>query len=79
MNKYKVDFFSLCPENKIRIHYLLVIEIESVVSVEELLSCVSSYHLCYHEEIADDLHSRFGGKQTIVAEHHGVTIETTRS
>jgi hypothetical protein len=29
--------------------------------------------------VADELLAAFGGVQTLVADHHGVTIETTRA
>jgi hypothetical protein len=33
----------------------------------------------YHENIADLLLEKFGGKQQLVACHHGVVIKTERS
>jgi hypothetical protein len=32
----------------------------------------------YHENIADDLAAKFGGRQCLTAHHHGVDIETVR-
>jgi hypothetical protein len=68
MNTYKTEFFCLCPLNETRIKYFLEIATDEF----------KNYASGFHELIAEDLHKKFGGKQTLVADHHGVTIETTR-
>lgn len=78
VNKYTTNFFAICPVNKIRIEYELVIESTNLILVEELLSTVSSVDFCLHEKIADDLFNKYGGRQTLKAFHHGVLIETLR-
>lgn len=78
MNSYRVEFFAACPSNGARIHYRLRLDTSAVVMVEDILAAVSSAH-GYHEAIADGLSLQFGGRQTLTAEHHGVTIETTRT
>ena len=66
-----------CPNNGIRIRYELAIETTSVISVEAIIDKVESMS-GYHESIADELLLAFGGRQTLIAHHHGVTIQTTR-
>lgn len=78
MNTYRTKFFSQCPSNGVRIEYNLEIEAQAVILVEDILAHVSEYQTGYHEAIADSIHARFGGSQTIVANHHGVEIQTTR-
>ncbi|MES2958497.1 MAG: hypothetical protein V4792_09925 [Pseudomonadota bacterium] len=78
MNAYTTEFFATCPNNSIRIRYCLRIETREVLSVEDILTGLDLIDEGYHEEIADGLVTRFGGVQTLTADHHGVTIETTR-
>lgn len=78
MNTYKTKFFANCPENGIRVEYDLTINTGSVVKVEDLIEVVQGIGAGLHEDIADRLSARFGGTQTLVADHHGVTINTTR-
>lgn len=79
MNTYSTEFFCTCPINNIRIKYQLRIETTTVVPVEQLVAKIESLDAMFHEEIADVLIASFGGKQTIVADHHSVTIETVRT
>ena len=46
--------------------------------MEDILKEVEDIQKGFHEDIADRLQRRFGGSQTLVADHHGVRIETTR-
>lgn len=78
MNTYTTEFFCACPNNGIRIKYKLRIETRSVVPVEQLIAKIESFSEGFHEDIADELFSELGGKQTLVADHHSVTIETVR-
>ena len=78
LNTYTTEFFGYCPNNGVRIHYRLRIETVSVIRVEDILIFVRDV-TGYHEAIADDLLAQFGGKQTLSAYHHGVTIETSRT
>lgn len=79
MNAYTVNFYAACPNNSIRIAYRLRIESRCVISVEDIIAAVELTDEGYHEEIADQMLERFGGTQTLTADHHGVTIETTRA
>lgn len=78
MNSYSTEFFSLCPSNNVRIKYQLLIETDCVIMVEDVIDEVTLHDRGYHEAIADQLHRTFGGRQTLVADHHGVRIETLR-
>lgn len=78
MNAYTTEFFSNCPNNGLRIKYRLRIETSEVIPVEQIIAKVEGVSDSYHEELADELLLSFGGTQTLVADHHGVTIETTR-
>ena len=78
MNTYTTEFFCFCPVNKVRIKYTLRIETTDVIKVEDIIDEVQMHGRGFHEEIADQLASVFGGKQTMLADHHGVTIETVR-
>ena len=78
MNTYATEFFATCPVNGVRIKYLLRIETRYVVPVEKLIAFVSNLSTGLHEDFADLLLAAFGGKQTLTADHHGVTITTTR-
>ena len=77
MNIYELEFFSICPINKIRVKYEWKIETHRVIEVEKLIEAVAGIS-GFHESIADDLKKLFGGRQTIKAFHHGVTIRTER-
>lgn len=78
MNTYKTTFFAICPVNGIRISYSLAIRTGLVIEAEKIITEVESIKYGLHEDIADRLLSALGGTQTLVADHHGVTIETIR-
>lgn len=79
MNAYTTEFFTNCPNNGLRIKYRLRIETREVIPVEQITAKVEGISEGFHEEVADELLVAFGGVQTLVADHHGVTIETTRA
>ena len=79
MNTYTTSWFCKCPVNGIRILYTAKIETTEIIAVEELLAHIDQYYKDgFQELIATDLHEKFGGKQTITADHHSVIITTTR-
>lgn len=78
MNVYTTRFFSICPSNGVRVEYEISIETDKIIQVEDLVDAVTLLDRGYHEEIADQLFREFGGRQTIVADHHGVIIRSTR-
>lgn len=77
-NVYTTEFFAKCPSNGARIKYRLRIEALTMIRVESIVATVSGITEGYHEDIADALLS-LGGAQILTADHHGVTIETTRA
>lgn len=79
MNAYTTEFFTNCPNNGLRIKYRLRIETREIIPVEQITAKVEGISEGFHEEVADELLLAFGGVQTLVADHHGVTIETTRA
>lgn len=79
MNTYTTEFFAKCPNNGVRIKYTLCIETTRTLSVEDVVTAVETFKEGYHELIADKLIARFGGQQTMTADHHSVTIKTVRT
>jgi hypothetical protein len=79
VNIYKVSFFSRCPTNNIRITYDLTIKTKNIILVEDLINYLTNIDKKFHEDIADELLSVFGGYQTLQAEHHGVFLQTLRT
>ena len=78
MNAYTTEFFMNCPNNGLRVKYRLRIETHEMIPVEQITAKVESFSEGFQEEVADELLFAFGGAQTLIADHHGVTIETTR-
>lgn len=78
MNIYRYQFVTTCPVNGEQIIYKLEIQVGSKILVEHIKTACALHKSGYHEDIADDLHQRFGGLQTITANHHGVDIESKR-
>lgn len=78
MNTYRAEFHARCPANGARIHYRWTLATDKVVRVETINDALEAITRGFHEDIANDLHRAFGGQQTLIAEHHGVHIETTR-
>jgi hypothetical protein len=80
MNIYETSWYCKCPLNKIRVLYELKIESSDLIYVEKLMEYIETN--CkegFQEVIADEIKSHFGGKQTIKANHHSVTITTIRN
>jgi hypothetical protein len=78
-NTYGRQFVSCCPNNGVWILYTLSIVTDGrVIPVEDIVSAAEQIGSAYHEVIADKLHARFGGRQTLSAHHHGVDITTVR-
>lgn len=77
MNQYVHTFVVECPNNGMRVRYNLTITTPGRVLVEEIVEACSVSR-AYHEDLADTLHARFGGRQVMSAFHHGVWITTSR-
>jgi len=79
MNIYSRQFVADCPNNGQPIIYSLRIEtVDRMIQVEHIVTATALIKRGYHEQIADELHRRFGGRQALRAHHHGVDIETIR-
>jgi len=79
MNIYSRQFVADCPNNGQPIIYSLRIEtLDRMIQVEHIVTATTLIKRGYHEQIADELHRRFGGRQALRAHHHGVDIETIR-
>lgn len=78
LNSYTTKFFATCPNNGVRIEYTFNLRTQKVVQAEAFIAHVSEIQHGYHEQIADDLHAKYGDEQTLTADHHGVFIETYR-
>lgn len=60
------------------IKYRLKIKSAEVILVEGIVAECQSIAEGYHETIADRLFAKFGGQQTLKAQHHGVDIKSKR-
>jgi len=78
VNTYRTKFWARCPVNQQAIDYALRIDTGEVIPAERIREEVERIVSGLHEEIADGLHAKFGGSQTLTAHHHGVDIETIR-
>jgi hypothetical protein len=78
VNRYKIKFNAICPVNGDAIEYSLTIESSKMIPAESIKEAVDECTNGFHEAFADELHSKFGGKQFISAVHGGVLIETER-
>ena len=78
MNRYKTTFRVKCPNDDDSIDYMLIIESDEMIMVEDINKAINIKTGAFHESIADGLFALLGGKQTITARHQGVTITTHR-
>lgn len=78
MNIYTRKFVASCPNNGEPIIYTLRIETNRMIQVEHIVTATALIKEGFHEQIADQLFNRFGGRQMLEAHHHGVDIETVR-
>ena len=76
MNTYAYTFASVCPNNAEPIIYSLELQHKDKVLVEHIKTACALHSRGYQEDIAADLHQRFGGRLRLHANHHGVHIET---
>lgn len=78
MNIYQTKFVAECPANGARIFYDLTINTGLTIMVEDITGFLEEVTSDYHESIADRIFEKFGGIQTLKADHHGVSITTHR-
>lgn len=76
MNVYRYTFAAVCPNNGESIIYKLEIETRKRIFVEHIKTACALHKEGFQEDIAANLHERFGGVLTLQANHHGVDIET---
>lgn len=76
MNTYRYTFVASCPANGEQIIYSLALHHKDKILVEHIKTACALHCQGYQEDIAADLHARFGGLLTLRAMHHGVEIET---
>lgn len=76
MNTYRYKFVAACPANGESIVYSLTLRHQDKVLVEHIKTACALHREGYQEDIAADLHARFGGTLTLHAMHHGVEIYT---
>lgn len=76
MNTYRYTFIAACPGNGEQIIYSLELRQAKKVLVEHIKTACALHKQGHQEDIAADLHTRFGGHLTLRAVHHGVDIET---
>jgi hypothetical protein len=79
LNTYQTKFVLKCIVNQKPVEHSLTISTQEVIVVEDLLSFIKNLEPAFHEIIADKLAEQFGGKQVLVANHHGVIISTERA
>jgi len=76
LNIYRYTFIAACPCNGEQIVYFLELQHADMVRVEHIKTACALHREGFQEHIAQDLHSRFCGRLTLRAMHHGVEIET---
>lgn len=77
MNVYRQQFRATCPTNGRSVDYVLTIESPRMILVEDIQEATVEL-TGYHEDFANLLWQKFGGKQTLTAHHHGTDVETIR-
>lgn len=78
MNIYRARFSATCPNNGVVIEYDLTLVASRVIMVEAIIDKLAEFQTGFHEDLADVLHSEFGGLQKLQGYHHGVEIITLR-
>jgi hypothetical protein len=81
VNVYRQNFTGRCPFNGEDVAYHLRIESPTTIHAEHItfaIKCAFLEGAGLHEEIADALHAKVGGRQRISAWHQGVHILTVR-
>lgn len=78
MNVYRFRFHAVCPIDAAPIEYDAEISTYEVLSAEDLDAWAENVKSGFHEDFADDLHLKFGGRQRMSAKHGRVRIETVR-
>lgn len=77
MNIYRHQFVSKCPIDLEPIIYSLEIYKDDFISAEAIEKACK-VEMTLHENLANNLHREFGGRQVLKARHGRVDIETIR-
>lgn len=75
INRYNRSFACKCPTTGQPIIYHIATS-GKMIYVEHINTAL--LESAYHEQIADILHAKLGGQQTLTATHEGVLITTQR-
>lgn len=78
MNIYRHTFAATCPNDGDLIVYRLEIRSLCMIWVEHIKAATAIIKSGIQEQIADQLHDRFGGDLTLIGNHQGVEIESIR-
>lgn len=79
MNTYQYSFLAICPIDGDVIRYTLTIEHTKMIRAESIRDvCDNMPGRVMHEDLAAKLKRKLPGAHTLVAEHRGVLIRTTR-
>jgi len=79
VNVYSQKFTARCPVDGSIVDYSWTLHTCNTYMAEELRRIADGFAEGLHERIADALHGRFGGQQTLEATHAGdVHIKTLR-
>ncbi len=79
INRYNRSFACKCPTTGQPIIYHIAIATSGrMLYVEHINTAIALLESAYHEQIADILHAKLGGQQTLTATHEGVLITTQR-
>lgn len=77
MNIYRIQFVSECPINGEMVIYNLEISKDDFIAAESIEKAVN-VKMVLHENLANNLHREFGGRQVMTAKHGCVEIQTIR-
>lgn len=78
VNRYQFTFTAECPSDGDMIRYEGEIVSGDMIRVESINETTGQFKKGFHEDLADQLASRFGGLQTLTAVHQGVRIVSHR-
>lgn len=78
LNIYRHRFLAQCPVDGAQVLYSLTIDTNAVLMAEDIEAACRFEAAVFHEDVADKLLVKFGGKQTLAATHGKVEIETLR-
>ncbi|HFQ7428305.1 TPA: hypothetical protein ACXIGP_001791 [Pseudomonas aeruginosa] len=77
-NIYKHWFVAQCPNDGEQIYYKLQIRTTKTIFVEHIKAATALIKAGIQEQIADQLHDKFGGELHLFGTHQGVELESVR-